>query len=53
LILFRQVQNRRPEQQARVLLANLAATEEPLQSACVVVLEDAHSDPTLTVGGKE
>ena len=41
LILFRQTLNRRPEQQAGVLLANLLAIEEPLQSGCVVVLEDA------------
>jgi predicted nuclease of predicted toxin-antitoxin system len=38
LILFQQVRNRRPEQQARVLLANLPAIEEPVQRGCVVVL---------------
>jgi predicted nuclease of predicted toxin-antitoxin system len=54
LILFRQVRNRRPEQQARVLLANLPATEEPLQSGCVAVLEDARIRiRRLPVGGEE
>jgi predicted nuclease of predicted toxin-antitoxin system len=54
LILFRQVRNRRPEQQARVLLANLPATEEPLQVGCVVVLEDARIRiRRLPVGGEE
>jgi hypothetical protein len=54
LILFRQVRNRRPEQQARVLLANLPATEEPLQSGCVVALEDARIRiRRLPVGGED
>src|SRR5712691_1149700 len=39
LILFRQSINRRPEQQAAVLLRNLSAIEQPLQSGCIAVLE--------------
>jgi predicted nuclease of predicted toxin-antitoxin system len=54
LSLFREVRNRRPEQQVRTLLANLPATEEPLQSVCVVVLEDARLRiRRLPVGGEE
>jgi hypothetical protein len=41
------------EQQARVLLANLPVTEEPLRSGCVVVLEDARIRiRRLPVGGE-
>jgi predicted nuclease of predicted toxin-antitoxin system len=40
LVLFRQSRNRRPEQQAVVLLNNLPAVEEALLGGCVVVLED-------------
>jgi predicted nuclease of predicted toxin-antitoxin system len=43
LILFRQVQNRRPERQVELLLANLPAITEPLESGCVVVLDDRPS----------
>jgi predicted nuclease of predicted toxin-antitoxin system len=54
LILFRQTRNRRPEQQAAMLLSNLPAIEEPLQSGCVVVLEDARLRIRhLPVGGGE
>jgi predicted nuclease of predicted toxin-antitoxin system len=54
LILFRQARNRRPEQQASVLLSNLPAIEEPLQSGCVVVLKDARLRiRRLPVGGGE
>lgn len=54
LILFRQARNRRPEQQAAMLLSNLPAIEEPLQSGCVVVLEDARLRiRRLPVGGGE
>ena len=54
LILFRQARNRRPEQQVAMLLSNLPAIEEPLQSGCVVVLEDARLRiRSLPVGGGE
>ena len=54
LILFRQGRNRRPEQQAGALLANLPAIEEPLRNGCVVVLEDARMRiRRLPVGGQE
>jgi predicted nuclease of predicted toxin-antitoxin system len=54
LILFRQVQNRRPERQAELLLANLPAIEEPLQTGCVVVFDDARLRVRrLPVGGGE
>ena len=54
LVLFRQARNRRPEQQAGVLLANLSAIEEPLRNGCVVVLEDARLRiRRLPVGGEE
>ena len=54
LILFRQARNRRPEQQAAMLLSNLPAIEEPLQSGCGVVLEDARLRiRRLPVGGGE
>lgn len=54
LILFRQARNRRPEQQAAMLLSNLPAIEEPLQSGSVVVLEDARLRiRRLPVGGGE
>ena len=41
LILFRQGGNRKPERQSALLLANLPALEEVLQSGCVAVIEDA------------
>jgi predicted nuclease of predicted toxin-antitoxin system len=54
LILFRQTRNRRPEQQAGLLLGNLPAIEEPLRNGCVVVLEDARMRiRRLPVGGEE
>jgi predicted nuclease of predicted toxin-antitoxin system len=54
LILFRQVRNRRPERQAELLLANLSAIEEPLQTGCVVVFDDARLRlRRLPVGGGE
>jgi hypothetical protein len=54
LILFRQIRNRRPERQAELLLANLGAIEEPLQSGCVVVFDDARLRVRrLPVGGEE
>jgi predicted nuclease of predicted toxin-antitoxin system len=54
LVLFRQVRNRRPERQAKLLLANLSAIEAPLQSGCVVVFEDARLRVRLLpVGGEE
>lgn len=54
LILFRQVQNRRPERQAELLLANMPAIEEPLQTGCVVVFDDARLRVRrLPVGGGE
>jgi predicted nuclease of predicted toxin-antitoxin system len=51
LILFRQARNRRPEQQAGALLANLPAIEEPLRNGCVVVLEDARMRIRRLPGG--
>ncbi|MGC2414805.1 MAG: DUF5615 family PIN-like protein [Stellaceae bacterium] len=54
VILFRQSINRRPEQQAAVLLRNLPGIEQPLQSGCVAVLEDARLRVRrLPVGGGE
>jgi predicted nuclease of predicted toxin-antitoxin system len=54
LILFRQSHNRRPERQAELLLANLPALEEPLQSGSVVVFDDARLRVRrLPVGGAD
>lgn len=54
LILFRQVRNRRPERQAALLLANLPAIGQPLQSGCVVVFDDARLRVRrLPIGGAE
>lgn len=52
LILFRQAHNRRPEQQAELLLANLPAIEESLRGGCVVVFDEARLRVRrLPVGG--
>jgi len=40
LILFRRPSGRRPEDQVRLLLANLAALEPELGSGCVAVIEE-------------
>jgi hypothetical protein len=54
VILFRQSINSRPEQQAAVLLRNLAAIEQPLQCGCIAVLQDARLRVRrLPVGGGE
>jgi hypothetical protein len=54
LILFGQAHDRRPDRQAALLLVNLPSIEDPLQSGCVVVSDDArpHIRP-LPVGGEE
>ncbi len=52
LILFRQARNRRPERRAELLLANLPTIEEPLQSGCIVVFDNARLRVRrLPVGG--
>lgn len=54
LILVRQVRNRRPEQQAELLMANLPAIEEPLRAGCVAVIEEARIRIRgLPVGGEQ
>jgi predicted nuclease of predicted toxin-antitoxin system len=54
LILFRQAHDRRPDRQAALLLVNLPGIEEPLQSGCVVVFDDARLRiRRLPVGGEE
>jgi predicted nuclease of predicted toxin-antitoxin system len=41
VILFRRNVDRRPAQQAALLLANLPTIREPLESGCVVVFDEA------------
>jgi predicted nuclease of predicted toxin-antitoxin system len=54
LILLRLVRDRRPERQADLLLANLPAVKEPLETGCVVVFDDARLRVRrLPVGGTE
>lgn len=54
LILFRMTTNRRPLEQAPILLGNLPAIETPLRDGCVVVIESARLRVRrLPVGGEE
>lgn len=41
LILLRRISERRPEEQVRMLLANLPSISDDLEKGCVVVIEDA------------
>ncbi|CDM64165.1 DUF5615 family PIN-like protein [Pyrinomonas methylaliphatogenes] len=41
LILLRRISERRPEEQVRLLLANLPSISDDLEKGCVVVIEDA------------
>lgn len=54
VILFRRPSNRRPEQQASLLLAHLASIAEDLEHGCIVVFDERRIRiRSLPVGKKE